>query len=161
MSVFELALLIGCVVAALVNRGEPRVLLWIGAGIADYVASSIYYAGGWPYHPFATALMDAAVCLSIYAFAATRWELLLFNVFQGSVLVSILMLANLVPDAYAYALLLELCNWAALLVMIGTGVLKAIGNARLSGWLVGPPLRRAVRYVREDRPEAPFHKVWK
>ena len=160
MSVFELALLIGAFIAAAASRFELRVVLWIAAGVADYVVSSAYYALGLPFHPFFTAMADCSVCLAIYFLARYRWELWLWRAFQLSVAVSILQMLRLLPGAYAYALMLEICNWLAIFVLMGKGLLEALHYGfgdldRHSAW----GLPGAMRAVRAPRKEAPFHKV--
>lgn len=123
MSVFEQLLLCGLTIAALLNWGNWRAWAWLAAGAASYIVSSLYFNAELPLHPFFTALCDAAVCMLIYQFGRVRWELPLFAVFQFSVLVSFTALLRL-PDAYQYALLLELANWAALLIIGGVGTVR-------------------------------------
>lgn len=127
MSQWEQALLITLIVAALVNIFNRRGLLWLCFGAVDYILSSYYYETGLPLHPLVTAMIDASVCVSIFAvchrWGGHKWELPLFTAFQCSVLVSFVQLFR-GPDDYAYALLLELVNWAALIIIISAGTTR-------------------------------------
>lgn len=149
MSSWEALLLAVAALAALLNFARPRALLWIAAGIVNYILTSAYYSTGLPLHPFIAAVADATICLLIYRYGREEWELPLFTVFQGSVLVSFGKLVGLF-DAFAYSLLLELVNWAALFIVIGTGLMGLVG-ATMDGLDSGDrrprTLRRAVALV--------------
>ena len=101
-------------------------------------------------------MLDAVACLLIYFFALYKWEMVLYRAFQLSVLVSLMRLTGWIDDAYAYALALELCNWAALALLIGTGVAKAWGDADAFGWLPRHRFHRAFHLVRSERKSPPF-----
>lgn len=124
MSVFELALLCGVIVAAVLSAGNYRAWLWLAVGTADYLVTSAYYDAGLPQHPFFTSMVDASVCVAIYLvckrYGGHRWELPLYTAFQFSVLVSFTKIAGL-ASPYSYELLLEVANWLALFSVIGAG----------------------------------------
>lgn len=160
MSPFELALLCGVVVAAIINAGVQRVYLWIAAGVFDYLVTSLWSDLGLPMHAFFTAMVDAGVCSAIYLVCKYRgghvWELPLFSAFQLSVLVGFLKIAE-VPTDYQYALSLELCNWLALFSLIGAGTLR-LANVEMDDLgSNGSGLRRPLSFV--DQP-AEVHPLW-
>jgi hypothetical protein len=148
MSVFQLALCVGAVVAALLAWKVERSWLWIAAGVASFVASTAWARYDLPLPPLFTALCDASVCLLIYGLARQRFELILFQLFQASVLVSIVFLSLqfLSPGAAHHAVyvsILEAINWAALALISGTGIIKWIsvygdrhhrGHGRVVRW---------------------------
>ena len=137
MSEFQVALLIGAVITALISFRTPRAVIWIGAGAASFVFSTAYARVGWGYPPAFTAVLDASICFAIYFSAKTRWEMYLFLLFQGSVLVSTMYLAGIIGPHWAYIAFLEGINWLALGVIGGTSALSWIGNAgRDHHWFV-------------------------
>lgn len=138
MSPFELALLCGVIVAALVSYNNGRALLWLTLGTADYVLTSAYAGMGWPLHPFMTAMTDAAVCSTIYIvclrYGGKTWELGVYTAFWLSVVVGFATLAGNV-SATLYPILLEATNWLAILTIIGSGTLRLadVGASHLGG----------------------------
>lgn len=132
MSEWESYLLAALVAAALLNLGNYRAWLWLLVGATNYVLTSAYYDAGLPMHPMVTALADASTCLAIYFvckwFGGQRWELPLFTIFQASVLVSFVQIFRGEMD-YAYALLLEVCNWLALATIIAAGTTRLLDVA--------------------------------
>lgn len=161
MTRWELALLSTLAVAALISLANPRGLLWLAAGAASYIISSAYADTGLPLHPLAAAICDGLVCLAIYnvcmTYGGSRWELPLFTVFQFSVLVSFTRLVTIesVPEDYTYRLLLELCNWAALAIIIGAGTAR-LADVVLGDGSGGGHLHRLVRFVSAPQSFDPF-----
>lgn len=162
MDGFQAALAIGALVAAVLSWREPRGIAWIVAGATSFVLTAGWEAQGWAYHPVATGLADAAVCLLIYLFAAQRWEIWLYRIFLASLLISGLRVIGLVPSHKAYVIGLELCNWAALAVIGGTPAGEEIGVRLARLGPVRPAVlrvRRAVAALRAPRATPPFTRV--
>lgn len=136
MSEYQTALVIGALITAIIAFRLPRAWRWIAAGAISFVLSTVYYRydlspllWGLPYPAF-TLVCDAAVCLSVYAWARERWEEKIYHIFQLSVLISLLYMSNVIADHWLYIVSLELLNWAALLTIGGTALLDRIkGNA--------------------------------
>lgn len=131
MSSFQIALLVGAVVAALLSWKLERAWLWIAAGAASFVASTAWARYGLPLPVLFTAVCDASVCLLIYGLARQRFELLLYQLFQASVLVSIVFLTMqfISPEKahhWFYVAILEALNWAALALISATGIMQWI-----------------------------------
>lgn len=159
MDGWQIALAIGAAIAAALSWREPRGIAWIIAGAASFIATDSYEAAGWPYHAIVTGFFDAGVCLLIYFFAAYRWEMWLYRIFQTSVFVSLLRASGFIDSHYAYIVALEVCNWAALLVIGGTAIGERV-DARMA--LHRPArgrFRRAVATLRQARRSPPFTKV--
>lgn len=130
MSEYQTALVIGALITAIIAFRLPRAWRWIAAGAASFVASTAYYRYGLPYYPAFTLVFDASVCLAVYAFAKERWEERIYNIFQLSVLISLLYMSNVIADHWLYIVCLELLNWVALLTIGGTAILDRVkGNA--------------------------------
>jgi len=159
MNEFHAALLIGAIVAAALSWRDPRGIAWIAAGSASFIATAGYEAAGYPYHPIVTGLFDAGVCILIYLFAAFRWEMWLYRIFQTSVLVSLLRATGWIDSHTAYIVALEACNWAAIFVIGGTAAGERI-DARVGAHRAAPGrLRRAVASLRSPRSTPPFTKI--
>lgn len=129
MDAFQIALALGAFLVILVSLKDNRALLWVTVGVASFVVSTAYYRSGGPYPTAITALCDASVCLAIYRYWRERWEFYLFILFQGSVLVSLAYLAGLIGPHWAYVAVLEVINWAALVVIGGTRIVRLIRDA--------------------------------
>lgn len=127
MNVFQFALLIGAIGAAAISWRLPHSLLWIAVATASFVTSAFYEATGLPHPAAITLLCDALVCIVIDWCAREKWETRIFQVFQMSVLISVLRLFEVVQSHELYILALELCNWSALLLITGTAILERIG----------------------------------
>ena len=159
---FAIPLALFSVVVLVVAKDMPRARLWIGSMAAAFAASGLYWDLGLPYHPAATAFCDALVCLTVYFFAREEWEAVLYRVFQGSVLISLLRLSGFIEDSTVYAIALEACNWLALIMIGGTALLDkvsahgGISHRRWHGRIlrISPSLRQA-------RKEAPFTQAQK
>lgn len=128
MNEFQAALLLGALVTAALAYRVPRAVLWIGVGAACFAITTAWARYGLPYPPAFTAACDAAVCLLIYFFGKRRWEMRLWNLFQCSVMVSILYLAGIIGPKWAYVAALELVNWLALLLIAGTAITARAGE---------------------------------
>lgn len=159
MNSFQIALLIGATITALISSHLPRAWLWIGCGAVSFIASTAYARYGLPYPPAFTLACDAAVCLAIYGLAKEKWELLAYDVFRLSVLISLLHLFGAIESHWLYVVALELCNWLALLVIGGTAILAGVAgeNSTFGPWLVR--LRGAQLSLRKARPARPWYEV--
>jgi hypothetical protein len=158
MNVFQIAMLIGAGVAALISYKLPHALMWISLGAVVAVACDIFYAYNLPYPAAFTLACDALICLTIHWFAKEKWETGLFLIFQFSVLVSLLRLASVIDGEDTYRLALELCNWAALFMIAGTAILGGAGGRILYGawrsYVLG-----AYRYLRSPPKADHWRKV--
>lgn len=130
MSNFQVALLIGAAFVAVSSWRLERSLLWIMAGAASFAASTAWSRYGLPMPPLFTACCDAAVCFAIYVGAKQVWELLLYQLFRASVLISVVFVGFTIatktgPHA-AYVALLEAINWLALSLILGTAAMQRI-----------------------------------
>lgn len=154
MDPYVAALAIGAVVVALMLRHDRRAVAWVVAGAVAFAVTYIYaVAGGWR-PPVIKTLVDAGLCLGVYIFGCYRWEMLLWRVYQASILISIMHLFGAVPDHTSYIIGLEACNWAALFV-IGTGGLSRTIVDVVDPWRPVPPLRRALGALRAQRAHPP------
>lgn len=159
MSEYQTALVIGALITALIAFRLPRAWRWIAAGAVSFVASTAYYRYGLLYYPAFTLVCDAAVCLSVYAFARERWEERIYNIFQLSVLISLLYMSNVIADHWLYIVSLELLNWAALLTIGGTAIWDRIkGNASSPYGRRWANLHRSNISLRQARSSNPWHK---
>ncbi len=157
---FQLAILVGAIIAALISYKLPRALLWMFLGGTVAVACDFYYAYGLPRPAAFTLASDALLCLSIHWFAKERWELRIFNIYQLSVLISLLRLPGVIASPYVYTLLLELLNWAALLFIAGTAILGRVGAGDYlfyRDWR--SRVHRAYTYLRSPRETAHWRKA--
>lgn len=160
MDIWQGALLCGAVGTAVLCRKDPRALAWIAAGATNFVLTASYEAAELPYHPAFTGFMDASMCVGIYFFGKHKWEMMLWRVFQGSVLISILRLLGVIHSHYDYIVALEVCNWLALFVIGGTKALQLVdGNLGWERSYRGAHQRvhHLVRALREKRTTPPFH----
>lgn len=148
----QLAILAWAIGTALVSYRLPHAVLWICLAGADAVACDLYRSAELAY-PAAFALAsDALLCLAIHWLARERWELRLFNIYQLSVLISVLRLPSMIAPEYAYDMLQELCNWAALFLIAGTARLEGLGARGIfprGFW--GAYIHRAYSHLRAPR----------
>lgn len=159
MNEFQLALVIGALITALISFRLPRAWRWIAAGAASFVASTAYYRYGLPYYPAFTLVCDASVCLAVYAFAKERWEERIYNIFQLSVLISLLYMSNVIADHWLYIVCLELLNWVALLTIGGTAIWDRVkGNAGNPYGRRWADLHSSDIALRAARRSDPWHK---
>lgn len=158
MSVWQLALLIGAISAGMLVRDDRRSLIWIIAGAASFIISTAYQRSGLPGWPVATALCDAALCLLIYVGGRFQWELVLWKVWQTSVLISILYVYNWIPSRYVYVTALEVANWCALIVISGAAISRQVGHAwgsHHSSWFIRS-LCSALRSIHSESRRTPW-----
>lgn len=131
MNGFHVALIAGALFVALTSWRLDRSILWILAGAMSFVASALWERLSLPLPPLFTACCDAAVCLTIYAYARQAWELLLYKLFLISIMISIVFVGftifppKMAPHAI-YITLLEGVNWLALLLILGTAAMQRI-----------------------------------
>ena len=148
MAIEQQWLLFGAVMTALISLRNWRGLLWIVVAGWSFIASTLYARAGFPYPEAATAFFDVLVCFAVYFVARERWEIYLFLLFQGSVLVSTAYLAGVIGPHWAYIAALEGINWLALGVIGGTSLLGLVNNAVGSGHWAGSYLHGADRALR-------------
>jgi len=142
MSTYHLALLIAAVVAGWFARKQPRAWLWIGALALSFIVSVAYlympkhyYPGmWWPPASLVAAMCDIAVVIAIRELGREKWETrLLFGLMMISVSVNLLYATGTIlgfppiPPHEVYAIILEAINYAALLLIAGTGLLERMG----------------------------------
>ena len=158
MNVFQIAMMAGACTAALVAHKLPHAWLWIALGAVNAIACDTYYAYNFPYPAAFTLACDALLCLTVHWFARERWELGLFVIFQFSVLISVLRLWSVIDGEDTYRLALELCNWAALLMIAGTAILGGAGGHVLrNAWRAY--VLGAYRYLRSPPKTPHWRKV--
>lgn len=163
MSIFQFWLLIGAVTVAALSWRLEHAWLWIGAGAASFVASTAWGRYDLPMAPLFTAFCDAVVCLLIYGVAKRVWELKLYRLFQASVLVSLVYFGLVmwwpaVASKATYVTILEIINWLALALILGTGATQWISaNGRdHSLWFGRDLVRHLGRALLTPRPARPF-----
>jgi hypothetical protein len=140
MDIYQTSLLIGACVVALLNYNQPRALLWILVGAADFLWTNFYsfhpYACVWvPYYetaclsyPFMTGMTDATVASVITTYRLYTWERFVAFAFIGSVAISVAYLWGSIPDHTMYVTWLEIANWIALLFMGSVGIVRLIDD---------------------------------
>lgn len=160
MSVWQFSLAIGALISAVVAMKLPRSSMWIAIMAGNFILCTVYARSGLSYPPAFTLALDTLTCLAIDYYAREKWELRLFNIYQISVLISVLRLFGIVDSKYIYVLSLELCNWLALLLIGGTAVLDRIRRHDHSirhRWRV--LLHSSYHYLRSSRPTNHWRKV--
>jgi hypothetical protein len=162
VNVYQVALAVFAAVVVVVTWNLPRSVFWISLGALSFIASTAWARYDFPMEPFFTAVCDAAVCLAIFFLAQLKWELMLFRLFQASVLISLTYYGLTVfwpsvASHYVYVTLLEIINWLALLLIFGTGIIQSAGvhgDAAISGW--DRSVRWAERTLLAPRTSHPF-----
>lgn len=178
MEWYHVSLILAFIVAAVVGKasGLPRALLWVGSLAAAYGASVLYlYAPKpvipgvwWPPASGVAMLCDAMVCLIIYWHAQRSWETRgLYKLMLGSGLVNLayLTLSSLEglgiwfipppPPRWLYGSILEAINYAALLLIGGSAILRRIGGAdgyHFSRRTVAPVRAACRAFLKAHRP---------
>ena len=149
MNEWQFYLFLGALAAAsfAIPAHNLRGVVWICVGCAVFVVTTAYQRLGLPYHPFFTGMCDATVCLAIYCFAKYRWEQWVFVCFQAMVLVGAVHMLGFADSRYVYVALLEVCNWAGLLVITGGTVEEMVRDGSAARWVPRGRLRRVVRSV--------------
>lgn len=159
MEPFQIALAIFAVFVGLTSMNVPRARFWIVTGATSFVATVMYWRLDLPYAPAFAVACDTLVCLTIYFVAREEWEMWLWRIFQLSILVSIAYLVRLIGPHSAYITLLVILNVAALLVIMGTGIvgrIKANGGFSIHSRL--RRVRRAYDIIHAKRGSDPFHR---
>lgn len=160
MSIYQLSLLVGAAVAALVAWGNWRAIGWLAALQISIAVSVAYWKSGLPYGEAVAGGCDAAVCLGIYFFGKYLWEMWVWRLAQLMLLVNLCYLAGNVGIFYnidhdVYSSILEVINWIAIASIGGTAILNRVdvdvGSAH--SW---PRVRHLVRALREKRAKPPF-----
>jgi len=162
MNEFQLALVIGAAITALISSRLPRAWLWIALGAASFALSTAYARFGLPHAPAFVLSCDAAICLFIYFCGKEVWEERIYNIYQLSVLISLLHMSNFIGEHWLWVVILEGLNWSALLLISGTAILdriKANGGSSYIHWL--PHLHRSDLALRRSRSSQPFTRVRK
>ncbi len=72
MNVFQLALTIGALLAAIVAWQVPRAALWIALGALSFITSTIWQKAGLPYRELFGTGTDVAIIAAIYVFGKQR-----------------------------------------------------------------------------------------
>lgn len=145
---YAIALISAAFVTMGLSMKTPRSWMWVGVGGASFVASSLYWDfGDRQFHPIFTFSCDALVCLSLHVMAKEKWELIVFACFLLSCFMSILRIAGFVPGDIMYASMLEVCNWAALFVVGGVGLLDMV---RRNGDGLSGSLHRSLHSARNS-----------
>ena len=147
MNGFQIAIMVGAAVTAIVSWNLPRAFLWISFGTIVAIACDVAYAYKLPYPEAFTLACDALMCLVIHWFAKEKWEMGTFIIFQFSVLISLLRMGSFIDGKDTYRLALELCNWAALIMIAGTAIIGGAGGRVLHDHWVSY-IRRAYLYLR-------------
>lgn len=165
MDSYQTALLIGAIVAALLNYNQPRAIRWITLGAADCVLTTLYYyvATDWAPHPFVTGVADATLAIAIAIFGIHMWERLVRYAFIVSIGISGCYLLGYISDRTTYATSLEVANWFALLFIGGAGIMR-IADERLVGPRAWTSSGGGIHYIRwffdgERRPKGVFAKA--
>jgi len=153
MDIFQIALLIGALVVAVLNWNQPRALIWIAIGATEFALTDAYFyiAPAWLPHPFVTGVADATLVIVLATYGIHRWERWVRYCFMLSILVSMAYLLGWIPDRTSYAIGLEIANWLALLAIGGAGIAR-LADERFGSGLVGqgawPAARRGVHWTR-------------
>lgn len=136
MDAYQSALMFAAVMMAslCICARNWRGMLWIGIGVLNFIITAYYEHLGYQQHPVFTAFADGVVCLSIFMIGKYKWELLLYLVYQGSVLVSILQFLGLTAGHYSYIVALEFCNYLALAVIGMWSSALMVGDGTSAPW---------------------------
>ena len=144
MSIYHLSLMIAALAAGIVSYKQPRALLWICALAASFVLSVGYLylpkPDSWIMPSAVAATCDALVCATIYIFGKQRWETVwLYRIVLASVAVNVLYTTGAtlgyppIPPQEVYAIILEVINYVALLLIASTGFMGQLQRNGYSG----------------------------
>ena len=146
--------------------GHRRAWGWLLSAAASYIVSTIYWRSGQPYGAFIAGMCDALVCLAVYFFAALKWEMAVYRLFQLAVGVNFYYLGvtlGIFPSLSHndYAVILEIINWLALLLIGGSGALQVAGATDAPDAVSRPwySVHRLVLSLYGTRKAPAFHKV--
>lgn len=154
MDPFELALLIGAVVAAIICRNDKRALAWIALGSLNFAITTTYARYASPAFPASVfaGICDGWTAILIIVCRRHLWERRLAVVFMAMLLVSFLRTVGL-ADRFAYVIALEVLNWVALLVVIHPRIMRLadeyMARTNWRGGLARSVHRGAARAYRE------------
>lgn len=151
MTPWTISLLVGALIAAALSYNSRVALLWIIAGATDFTLTYLYASHPLPWlpHAFITGAADASLIVGMglltLALGAQRqeWEVWVRRCFMLSVLCSMAYLFHWIPDQTTYAIALEGCNWAALLIIGGHGILR-LADEGLARGMVGSAARSSL-----------------
>lgn len=127
MNWYQLALVIGAVVAAALAWNVPRAVLWIGLGALSAIASAWWHDAALPYPAVFGAATNLAICFALYAHSQLKWEMRVWNCFHLMIVIDLLYLSGWIYSHYDYAVALELANWLALLIIGTAGIAERAG----------------------------------
>lgn len=136
MSGFQFALAIGALIAIACASHLPRAAAWVLVLAFNFVVATAWARLGLSHQHVVNLTLDAVACLAIYLAATEKWEVYLFRVLWVSVFASFAFMTGAIgfgagifgmPNEYTYISILELCNWAALSIIAGTGVFDRFG----------------------------------
>lgn len=156
MDQFQLALLVGATVTAILSSRVPRATLWIFMGAMSFILSAMWEYHGFPNRDFFGAITNIVICLMLYAFAQYRWEMRVWNAFHIMIVLDLLHMTGLINSHYWLIVSLEIANWTALLIIGATGLMEGYGRGVLSarhhrpGWL--DPVYHSLYAPRRNRP---------
>ena len=151
-------LMVGSAVAAIICQNR-RALGWIACGAASFALTLAWQYSELPYHAGICALSDAAQCLLIYHFGKYKWELALYRIWQVSILLGIMRFFGAITSQYGFVTALELCNWAALAVIVAPKYTGSLSDVAADWSIAHRRIHRALRSLREVRAQDPWHKV--
>lgn len=165
MSSYQIALVFGAIITALIASRLPRSRRWILAGALSFIGGTAYHRYGLPHYPMANLMLDASLCLMVYFQGREKWEYYLYRVFQASTLVSLVFIAvkfsaPISASHYTYVFLLEACNWIALILISSAAIqdrVKADGGVFYRSGIRN--FHNSRYSLRQTRPAQPFHKV--
>lgn len=167
MSVYDWYLAIAALVTAVVawRLHLKRSLLWIAWLAADFALSLGYMylpkpqgpGIWWPPDSGVNMMLDATVAVMIWVYGKRQWEtssrsISLFNLMRFSVAVNLIYTTGEIlgqppiPPHEIYAIILEVINYLALLLICGTAILNGLGERghHFSRWPMG-----SLRWSRE------------
>ncbi len=107
----------------------PRAAAWVALAMISFVASSLWWDyGDKQSHPLLAFTSDALVVLIVSTMLRERWELVFCAAFLASCGVSLARLSGALPGGVIYASGLEICNFVALISIIGMGTMDRIAR---------------------------------
>lgn len=161
MLIEDTLLLGGLAVALALSIGNLRAWGWLAAIATSYAISAIWWRVGLPGPAFIGGALDALICLGIYFWGRLRWEMVVWRLFQLSVLVNLITLAGdygyiLALPHGVHSTILEAINWLALAWIGGTGAVQNVGAAHATGSRFMRHLLGFVASLHRERTQPPF-----
>lgn len=126
MEWYHWMLILTCVLSGLLAWDVPRALLWLGLGAFSYVTSAWWHDAGFPYATLYGAFTNVVICGLLYKMADSKWEMGVFNLFIGMILIDLLYVCGVVKSPYDFAVALEVVNFCAMLLIGITGILERL-----------------------------------